>query len=202
MNLNSRNGPKGDSGPKAQTHKATRKFHAIWCLWWAGYHSVTPSFCLHPWCLMVSFIRPQVGENDFILEKTQEQKGFIYDDYWWLSLNPFPTFWETSSSCLSSMNDESILYHFHTSADFRHMCRKMIFFRRRHKSKKDSFMMIVFKSLRNILRNFILVSILHHDYLNQWMMNHRLSVLYHFPLIAMVKMCCGHISSTVTYSGV
>ena len=31
MNLNSRNGPKGDSGPKAQTHKATRKFHAIWC---------------------------------------------------------------------------------------------------------------------------------------------------------------------------
>ena len=22
-------GPKGDSGPKAQTHKATRKFHAI-----------------------------------------------------------------------------------------------------------------------------------------------------------------------------
>ena len=24
--------PKGDSGPKAQTHKATRKFHAIWCL--------------------------------------------------------------------------------------------------------------------------------------------------------------------------
>jgi hypothetical protein len=23
--------PKGDSGPKAQTHKAARKFHAIWC---------------------------------------------------------------------------------------------------------------------------------------------------------------------------
>lgn len=30
-------GPMGDSDPKAQTHKATRKFHAIWCL--------------HPWCL-------------------------------------------------------------------------------------------------------------------------------------------------------
>lgn len=28
MNLNSRNGPKGDSGPKASTHKAARKFHA------------------------------------------------------------------------------------------------------------------------------------------------------------------------------
>ena len=25
-------GPKGDSGQKAQTHKATQKFHAIWCL--------------------------------------------------------------------------------------------------------------------------------------------------------------------------
>ena len=25
-------GPMGDSDPKAQTHKATRKFHAIWCL--------------------------------------------------------------------------------------------------------------------------------------------------------------------------
>lgn len=24
--------PMGDSDPKAQTHKATRKFHAIWCL--------------------------------------------------------------------------------------------------------------------------------------------------------------------------
>lgn len=24
--------PKGDNGLKASTHKATRKFHAIWCL--------------------------------------------------------------------------------------------------------------------------------------------------------------------------
>lgn len=47
------------------------------------------------------------------------------------------------SSCLSSMNDESIFYHFHTSADFRSMLRKRIFFRRRHKSEKDSFMLIV-----------------------------------------------------------
>ena len=31
-----------------------------------------------------------VAKDDFILEKTQEQKGFIYDDCWWLSLNPFP----------------------------------------------------------------------------------------------------------------
>ena len=31
-NQNSRNGPTGDSGPKAQTPKAIRKFHAIWCL--------------------------------------------------------------------------------------------------------------------------------------------------------------------------
>lgn len=38
MNLNSRNGPKGDSGQKAQTHKATRKFHAIWCLRVSSYH--------------------------------------------------------------------------------------------------------------------------------------------------------------------
>lgn len=31
--------------------------------------------------------------------------------------------------------------------NFPHMCGKMIFFRRRHKSEKDSFMMIVFKAL-------------------------------------------------------
>lgn len=71
MNLNSRNGPKGDNGLKASTHKATRKFHVFW---WGS------SFPTPFWCLMVSFIRPQVGENNFLPEKTQERKGFIYDD--------------------------------------------------------------------------------------------------------------------------
>lgn len=47
------------------------------------------------------------------------------------------------SSCLSSMNDESIFYHFPISGEFANMLRKRILFRRRHKSEKDSFMMIV-----------------------------------------------------------
>jgi hypothetical protein len=47
------------------------------------------------------------------------------------------------SSCLSSMNDESIFYHFPISWEFANMLRKRILFRRRHKSEKDSFMMIV-----------------------------------------------------------
>lgn len=47
-----------------------------------------------------------------------------------------------------------------------------------------------------------LVSIIHHDCLNQWMMNHQFSILYHFPLDCYGKDVCGLISSTVTYSGV
>lgn len=78
MNQSSRNGPTGAVSSSRATHKAARKSHAIWCL-------------------MVSFIRPQVGENPNLV------------------------------------------------------LAKRIFFRRRHKSEQDSFMMIVFKSLPNIL---------------------------------------------------
>lgn len=55
-----------------------------------------------------------VSKDDFIPEKTQERKGFIYDDCWWLSL--FCSRNHSSESGywfylrdLSSMNDESSL---------------------------------------------------------------------------------------------
>ena len=63
-------------------------------------------------------IPQHVEETDFLPEKTQERKGFIYDDCWWLSLNPFPNILgRLHPWCLmvfmnqSSMNDESSIFN-------------------------------------------------------------------------------------------
>ena len=78
-----------------------------------------------------------------------------------------------------------------------------------HKCGKDSFMLIVFKSLpqhsgetspeTSIIINHesMMCVFLYHDCLNQWMMNHRLSILYHFPLIATSELRLFRISGTV-----
>ena len=59
-------GPMGDSGPKAQTHKAARKFHAIWCL------SLRTRYlkrvcginhdCLNQWCVSSSIMIVLINE--------------------------------------------------------------------------------------------------------------------------------------------
>lgn len=81
MNLNSRNGPRGIAAHHTQHIRPHGNFmlsDAPVCLTVKVRSDIRFGFSQH------------VAKTDFLPEKTQEPKGFIYDDCWWLSLNPFP----------------------------------------------------------------------------------------------------------------
>jgi hypothetical protein len=88
--------------------------------------------------------------------------------------------------------------------DFLNMLGKRIFFRRRHKSEKDSFMLIVDDCLYFVVETTPLnqgTGSIFGVY-PQWMMNPHLSILYHFPLIAISELRLFRISGTVPNVGV